>query len=142
MQKYYFTFGSDEKFPYQNGFIEVRAESYVDAVRVFRDNVPDRTKDVLNCSDVYDQEQWKKVLEHGHYRGEKPKAVFKSEYALKEERLSVLFANAIGMYAEEMLPREADSTRFWRKTLENLGTSVAELYELGIDVDDMMNVCY
>ncbi|MDL2327503.1 hypothetical protein LJC64_02430 [Ruminococcaceae bacterium OttesenSCG-928-A11] len=55
MQKYYYTFGSDERFPYQGGWVEVMATSFAEAHAKFRARFPDRHQNCLNCSDYYDQ---------------------------------------------------------------------------------------
>lgn len=60
-KNFYFTFGSYEKFPYQNGYIIVKAEDVLGACKKFRGKFPDRTKGVMNCSDVYTETLWKKV---------------------------------------------------------------------------------
>lgn len=64
MKKYYFTFGSWEKFPYQNTYLVVAASDYEDAVRGFREKHPDITPDCMNCSDCYSEKEWQRVGEH------------------------------------------------------------------------------
>ena len=64
MEKYYFTFGSWEKFPYQNTYLVVVASSYGDAVRGFREKHPDVNPDCMNCSDCYNAKQWERVGKH------------------------------------------------------------------------------
>ena len=61
MEKYYFTFGSSNKFPYQNAYLIIVASSYGDAVRGFREKHPDVTPECMNCSDCYDEKQWADV---------------------------------------------------------------------------------
>lgn len=61
MEKYYFTFGSDSKFPYQNAYLIVVASSYEEAVKGFREKYPDVNPDCMNCSDCYGENEWKKV---------------------------------------------------------------------------------
>jgi len=56
--KFYFTFGSDPGFPYQNTYIIVLAESEKAAVEKFRDKYPDRHKDIVNCAFWYSEERW------------------------------------------------------------------------------------
>ena len=58
MEKYYFTFGSSNKFPFQNTYLMVVASSYGDAVRGFREKHPDVDPGYMNCSDCYSEEQW------------------------------------------------------------------------------------
>lgn len=61
MNKYYYTFGSDPSFPYQNGWVEVIADSWAEAHDKFRTRFPGRAKTCLNCSFFYDEEEWKKT---------------------------------------------------------------------------------
>lgn len=61
MEKYYFTFGSWEKFPYQNTYLTVVASGYEDAVKTFREKYPDITPNCLNCSDCYGEKEWERV---------------------------------------------------------------------------------
>ena len=58
MEKYYFTFGSWNKFPFQNTYLVVVASGYDDAVRGFREKHPDVNPGYMNCSDCYSEKQW------------------------------------------------------------------------------------
>ena len=53
--KFYFTYGSDERFPYQNGWTEVDAPDKSTACAAFRHYHPDRDPEIpcLNCAEVY-----------------------------------------------------------------------------------------
>lgn len=64
MEKYYFTFGSWKRFPFQNTYLVVIASSYRDAIKGFREKYPDVNPECLNCSDYYDEEQWKAIKKH------------------------------------------------------------------------------
>lgn len=55
---WYFTFGSDERFPFQNTYVIVFAGSEKEAVRKFRERYPDRTEGTVNCSFWYDWKEW------------------------------------------------------------------------------------
>ena len=77
MEKYYFTFGSWEKFPYQNTYLVVVASSYGDAVRGFREKHPDVNPDCMNCSDCYSEKQWERVGKH--YADQSPAEVIWTE---------------------------------------------------------------
>lgn len=55
MDKYFFTFGTSEKFPYQGGWVEVHALSLKDAVEKFKASYPNRNKGIVNCADCYDE---------------------------------------------------------------------------------------
>ena len=60
MAKFYFTYGSDPRFPFQDGWTEVEAPSFVLACAAFRNFHPDRDPEVLclNCADVYTEEDF------------------------------------------------------------------------------------
>ena len=68
--KYYYTFGSDPKFPYQDGWVEVRATSWEEAHAKFRARFPDRHEGTLNCAFFYDEAKWMEMdpesAWHGH----------------------------------------------------------------------------
>lgn len=57
---FFFTFGSDEKFPYQYGYVIVRAESLDDAICKFRAKYPNRDPDsnTVNCAFYYTENEW------------------------------------------------------------------------------------
>lgn len=57
---FFFTFGSNEKFPYQYGYVIVRAESLDDAICKFRAKYPDRDPDsnTVNCAFYYTEQKW------------------------------------------------------------------------------------
>ena len=56
--KFFYTFGSDEGFPFQGGWAEVTAPSIQDAHTIFRKRYPDRSPGILNCSDYYTEQQF------------------------------------------------------------------------------------
>ncbi len=56
--KVFYTFGSDERFPFQGGWVEVEAENMKQAHALFRACYPDRTPGILNCSDYYTEQQF------------------------------------------------------------------------------------
>ena len=58
MHKYFYTFGSDPKFPYQCGWVEVHANSWEEAHQKFRARFPDRHKGTLNCAFFYGEDRW------------------------------------------------------------------------------------
>lgn len=58
MNKYYYTFGSDPKFPYQFGWVEVHAASWDEAHTKFRVRFPDRHENCLNCAFFYGEKRW------------------------------------------------------------------------------------
>ncbi len=54
----YYTFGSDPRYPYPGGWVEVHAPDLASAHRIFRSYYPDRTPGVLNCAFCYTDEDW------------------------------------------------------------------------------------
>lgn len=56
--KVYYTFGSDPRFPFSGGWVEVEASTMKEAHIVFRPNFPDREPGILNCSDYYTEAQF------------------------------------------------------------------------------------
>lgn len=70
INKYYYTFGTSKDFPYQGGWVEVKAINIKVAHEIFRSYFPDRIKGILNCADYYTEEQFKetKMYETGNYR--------------------------------------------------------------------------
>ena len=58
MKKFYFVFGSDPEFPYQNGWVEVHADDLKGAIAKFRTRIPDRQNGQLNCAFWYDEAEW------------------------------------------------------------------------------------
>lgn len=72
-EAFYFTFGSYEGFPFQNGYIVVKAADIREAARKFKAKYPnDRDETVLNCSDYYRADEWKRILAEGYYKGQEP----------------------------------------------------------------------
>ena len=60
MNKYYFTFGTDENFPYQGGWVEVYAETLKEAIQKFKNKFPNRCENIINCASYYTEKQFKK----------------------------------------------------------------------------------
>lgn len=77
MEKYYFTFGPEKTFPYQNTYLIVAASSYNDAVKSFREKYPDLHPDCMNCSSCYNEKEWGKVGEN--YTGQGPAEIIWTE---------------------------------------------------------------
>ena len=58
-KNWYFTFGSDKNYPFQNGYLIVKAESIHQAIDLFKVKYPNRKDSgCVNCSFYYSQEQW------------------------------------------------------------------------------------
>lgn len=60
MKKFYFTYGTDGQ-PFVGGWTEVEAPNYGAACAAFRAYHPDKTEGLLNCSSVYDEENFKRT---------------------------------------------------------------------------------
>lgn len=56
METFYFTYGTDENFPFQMGWTEVCAADWKQAAALFRREHPDRTPGIMNCSDIYSEQ--------------------------------------------------------------------------------------
>lgn len=61
MNKFFFTFGTSEKFPYRCGWVEVFAPDRAKAVATYRAKFPDVNEGIVNCSDIYTEEQFMKT---------------------------------------------------------------------------------
>ena len=59
LQIFYFTFGSSPSFPFQEGYIIVKATSRDEAVKRFRKDYHDKNDSCVNCSFIYDETEWK-----------------------------------------------------------------------------------
>lgn len=60
MSKYYFTFGTDPRYPFQGGWVEVEAENAKMAIAVFNAAHPPREgSKCINCSSYYPEEVFK-----------------------------------------------------------------------------------
>lgn len=61
MEKFYFTYGTDPKYPFQGGWTLVYATSMAVAQRIFKSIHPNREgSDLLNCAWCYTHEQFMK----------------------------------------------------------------------------------
>lgn len=60
-QKYYFTFGSDEAFPYYGGWVIIEAANEIMARDLFAIIFPNRRHNTLNCAWVYTEEKFKQT---------------------------------------------------------------------------------
>jgi len=69
MNKYYYTFGSDIHFPYQNGWVEVHADTREQAHEKFRARFPDRHENTLNCAFCYNAERWAQMDPEHNWHG-------------------------------------------------------------------------
>lgn len=57
-QTFFFTFGTAEHFPYQGGYLIVRARNQTEAIQIFRRSYPDINEDTVNCAFIYNEWGW------------------------------------------------------------------------------------
>lgn len=65
LEKFYFTYGSDDVQPYCGGWTVVWAPNYHMACQVFRAVHPDCIPNVLNCASVYSAKEFEKTKMFG-----------------------------------------------------------------------------
>ena len=58
LKKFYFTFGTSKEYPFCGGWVEILAENRSNAIAVFREHYPDRHTGVLNCCDIYTEQEF------------------------------------------------------------------------------------
>ena len=61
MNKFFFTFGTSEKFPYCGGWVEVFAPDRAKAVATYRSRFPDVYFKIVTSSNIYTEEQFMKT---------------------------------------------------------------------------------
>ncbi|MCD8109996.1 MAG: hypothetical protein LUE14_07845 [Clostridiales bacterium] len=59
MERWYFTFGTDAGFPFQDTYLVVFADSEKSAIEKFCAAYPDRHEGVVNCAFWYSEEKWR-----------------------------------------------------------------------------------
>lgn len=80
MEKFYFTFGSDEAYPYQGGWVEILAEDREQAKKIFKAEYPNRPGSAcLNYAFDYTEERFLKSGMVNGNRGAKCHAVHSFE---------------------------------------------------------------
>ncbi len=74
-KKFFFTFGTDPRFPFGIGeFVEVRADTIEQAAQKFKAAFPCRPgSTLLNCAFFYGEEQWRPIWTESY--GRKPPIV-------------------------------------------------------------------
>lgn len=71
-KNYYFTFGSWKHYPFQEGYIIVRAETIREAAYKFMQAYPNpQDEDTVNCADYYGQEEWEERVQK-YYKNREP----------------------------------------------------------------------
>jgi hypothetical protein len=58
---FYFTYGSDEKYPFYGGWTLVNAFDIESAIAIFQIFHPDITPNIINCAFIYDEDEFNKT---------------------------------------------------------------------------------
>lgn len=61
LNNYYFTFGTNEQYPYRDGYLIVKAENANDVVQKYRSRYPDIDDGIINCAFIYSEDQWMEI---------------------------------------------------------------------------------
>ena len=61
MSKFYYTYGTDPRYPYQGGWTEIEALDRPSADKLFQMYHPDRTPGILNCADIYNEDEFRRT---------------------------------------------------------------------------------
>lgn len=61
MSKFYYTYGTDPRYPYQGGWTEIEALDRPGADKLFQMHHPDRTPGILNCADIYNEDEFRRT---------------------------------------------------------------------------------
>jgi hypothetical protein len=78
MNKYYFTFGTADYFPFKGGWVEVMANSEQEAIKIYNDSYPPSHEGTINCAFVYEQNEFEKtfMFTEGNLRGRCHKVLY------------------------------------------------------------------
>lgn len=90
MAKFYFTFGSDTKYPYGIGeYILIEAPNIYTAQRAFQAVHPNRPgSDCYNYSFEYNETEWKEIKDK-YYKGVHPIEFFTADSVLQENEYEI-----------------------------------------------------
>lgn len=75
-KNFFYTFGSDSGFPFQNGWVVIKAKSLTEAHDIFMRHFPCREPGVLNCAFYYTEEAWKRMDPENNWSGYKCYGVY------------------------------------------------------------------
>lgn len=64
----FFTFGTDEQFPYKDCYIVIEGKSMESCINTFRKFFPDKSKGTVNCAFIYNESEWDRTEMEAHYR--------------------------------------------------------------------------
>lgn len=108
-KEYFFTFGSDEKFPFgRNDYVKVIAESRQQAGKLFQTFFPNREgSHCINCADYYNANEWYARVYPNYYKGTEPIVTLDSTQAIsyrdnkdKSQQLFIAYADKKEDYGE------------------------------------------
>lgn len=140
MVRYYFTFGSDSGYPYQNTYLIVVGTSEEDCINGFRKKYPDRIKGYLNCADFYEETFWKTNEEPVYYKDQEPAEIIWTErcFGSKPEGYDDLF---VFIPEAKQIIRIADGSgdNLLREDIKEgyVDYIYYEQYELGADMPEI-----
>lgn len=140
MVKYYFTFGSDNGFPYQNTYLIVAGTSEKDCIDGFRKKYPDRHKGYLNCADYYEETFWNTHIGPLYYSDQVPAEIICTEscFGKKPEGYGELF---IFVPKQKQIIRivEGSGDNLLREDIEEgyVDYIYYEQYELGSEIQEV-----
>lgn len=76
IKRYYVTFGTDERYPFEGGYLIILAHSAKEANGIYRSQYPDRTEGVLNYAFMYVEDVWERDrMYEKYYSGMAPHTV-------------------------------------------------------------------
>lgn len=80
---FYFTFGSDSKYPFGfKDYIVIQADNIIQAQEIFKNNHPNRPgSDCLNYAFCYTEEEWNRnKMTEKYYDNKEPAEILTTEY--------------------------------------------------------------
>lgn len=57
----FYTYGSDERYPFYGGWVKVEADTMKQAHALYRTAYPDIVPGILNCADYYTEKQFRRT---------------------------------------------------------------------------------
>ena len=86
MENFYFTFGSDDGYPYgADEYVMVKANNLNEAISLFKTVHPNRNNGCVNCAFWYSEEQWNGGNGTSrYYKGIDPVEVISTEHKTKD----------------------------------------------------------
>ena len=139
----YFTFGTDERYPYGiHDYVIVIGKDTHDCIETFRKKHPDRPgSDAYNAADSYTKEQWNEIKDQ-YYNGVKPVEILVSDTVYGEKPASY---EPIWFFVPKMSRliciQDGSDSKIWC-TSYHLGYNIAKDTETWLPVTDVMAQYY